>query len=141
MKNIMKKYAWMIGTISLLLLANSALAAASTVYDYFYYNGLPVTNVFMQNYICLDAGCYTLGPLIQSSNSGSSNLVTTIYPIPSPAFCYSTYWYASCYQYMERSWIPTCYNDNCFYTYIEQFAKYQNCIANLTDITEWEIVS
>jgi hypothetical protein len=133
MKNIMKKSSWIIGVVSFLLLVQSALAAA-TVNDYFYYNGLPVTNVFMQNYICLDAGCYTLGPLIQSANSGSSNLVTTIYPLPSPTYGYATYWYASCYQYMERYWIPSCSNNNCVYTYTEQFSKYQNCKADIINI-------
>jgi hypothetical protein len=142
MKNLMKKTSWIIAVISFLFLIHSSLASGiTTYYVYWYYNGSPVTNVGMQNYVCLDNGCYTLGSLVENSSSGSTNLAITNYPIPSPTYGYATYWYASCYQLQEMIWTPTCQNTNCIYTDTAQFAKYKDCISPIINVSSSANVS
>jgi hypothetical protein len=122
----------------MILLASAILASSTVSADYNYttkwfYNGNPVDNVRVVNYVCTSNACATLGNRIQNTNSGSSNAVSIIYPIPLlNSHGYATYWFAPGFIYEEMGWRPEgsgASSDNF------NFEKHSNCHSHINSVS------
>jgi hypothetical protein len=121
----------------MILLASAVLAAANVSADYnyttnWYYNGSSVNNVRAINYVCTSNNCATLGAKLNDINSGSSNSVSLIYPIPLlNSHGYAGYAMAPGYRMMEMGWIPTQSGNS---TINASFVKYASCSAPVNSV-------